>query len=374
MTACLVTGIAACRQAYTPPAITAANHYLVVDGFINMGASAVTTFNLNRTRGLNDSTTAGIPELGAQIAIVSSSGTSYPLTDTANTGIYSSTALNLNIAQQYSISITTSNGEKYSSDPVTGKITPPIDSLYWQQPGNLNIYLNTHDPANNTRYYRFDYAATYQHNAPLQSVWIAVNGMLQATDSTNQKYSCWTTTASTNILIATSSALASDIINQFPVTTIPQYDSRLWIGYDILVHEYALTEDAYNYWMLIEQTSQNVGTLFDVQPTQLIGNIHCLTNPNEPVIGFISGYTVQQQRLFISNGQLSNWSPPGPYTGGCDTVTIAANPTNALIYTNTDTLLAPWYFDLNGNLVLASRYCLDCTIDGGTSIQPSFWP
>src|SRR5580692_10807579 len=125
--------LAACRQSYNPPAITAANNYFVVDGFINTGANAVTTFKLNRSRNLGDSTVTGIPELSAVASIVSSSGASYPLTDTANTGIYSSAPLNLDITQQYSIAITTSDGQKYSSDPVPCKQTPPIDSLYWQQ-------------------------------------------------------------------------------------------------------------------------------------------------------------------------------------------------------------------------------------------------
>src|ERR1700722_1616359 len=95
----LTPGLAACRQAYSPPAITAANNYFVVDGFINIGANTVTTFNLNRSRNLGDSTVTGIPELSAVASIVSSSGASYPLTDTANTRIYSSAPLNLDITQ-----------------------------------------------------------------------------------------------------------------------------------------------------------------------------------------------------------------------------------------------------------------------------------
>src|SRR5579863_9636796 len=103
----LTTGFSTCREPYAPPAITNPNRFLVVDGFINTGANTVTTFNLSRTRNLDDTTVTGVPELDAQISIVSSSGAAYPLTETVGTGIYSSGALTLDVTQQYHLSITT---------------------------------------------------------------------------------------------------------------------------------------------------------------------------------------------------------------------------------------------------------------------------
>jgi len=369
----LTTCLAACRQAYNPPAITAANNYLVVDGFINTGANAITTFNLNRSRNLGDSTVTGIPELNAVASIVSSSGASYPLTDTANTGIYSSIPLNLDITQQYSIAITTSDGQKYSSEPVPCKQTPPIDSLYWQQPSDLIIYVNTHDPTGNTHYYRYDYQETWEHDAELSTPWIAVNDTLQATDSTNQRSQCWSTAPSTNIILATSSALAQDIIVAFPVETIPQGDARLEIGYSILVRQYAMTENAYNYWLLIQKTSQELGTLFDIQPTQLIGNIHCLTNPSAPVIGFISASSVQQQRINIYISSLTNWIHNSPGLN-CGTIEIGYNASDFPAFSYPDTSYGPYYFNGPDSLVLAPSFCTNCLYFGGTTIKPNFWP
>jgi Domain of unknown function (DUF4249) len=370
----MTTSLAACRQAYNPPAITAANNYFVVDGFINIGANAVTTFNLNRSRNLGDSTVTGIPELNAVASIVSSSGASYPLTDTANTGMYSSAPLNLDKTQQYSIAITTSNGQKYSSDPVPCKQTPPIDSLYWQQPSDLTIYVNTHDPTGNTRYYRYDYQETWEHDAELSTYWIVVNDTLQAADSTNQKAQCWNTAPSTNIILATSAALAQDIIVAFPVETIPLGDARVDIGYSILVKQYAMTEDAYNYWLLIQKTTQDVGTLFDIQPTQLIGNIHCLTNPSAPVIGFISASSVQQQRINIYPSSLSdNWTHNSPGVN-CNTIEIGYNASDFPAFSYPDTSYVPYYFNGPDSLVLAPGFCTNCLYFGGTTTKPSFWP
>jgi hypothetical protein len=370
----LAIGVSTCRQAYAPPAVTTPNRFLVVDGFINISPNSITTFNLNRTRNLGDSTVTGIPELNAVASIVSGSGASYPLTDTGNTGIYSSAPLNLDITQRYSIAITTSDGQKYSSDPVPCKQTPPIDSLYWQQPSDLTIYVNTHDPTGNTRYYRYDYQETWEHDAELSTPWIVVNDTLQAADSTNQKAQCWNTAPSTNIILATSVALAQDVIVAFPVETIPLGDARVDIGYSILVRQYAMTEDAYNYWLLIQKTTQNVGTLFDIQPTQLIGNIHCLTNPSAPVIGFISVSSVQQQRINIYPSSLSdNWAHNSPGVN-CNTIEIGYNANDFPAFSYPDTSYVPYYFNGPDSLVLAPNFCTNCLYFGGTTTKPSFWP
>jgi Domain of unknown function (DUF4249) len=364
-----------CKQTYAPPAITASNNYLVVDGFINTGSNAVTTIHLTRTRNLNDTTVAGIPELNAQVSILQAgaSGISYPLTDPANTGIYSSAALNLDISQQYSIAITTSDGQRYSSDPVPCAQTPPIDSVFWRQPSDFTVYVATHDPTNKTHYYRWDFSETWQHNSQLSTVWTVVDNMIVTTDSTNQRDECWSTDSSANVLTASSAALSQDVVTAFPLLTIPNGDPRMEIGYSILVRQYALTEDAYNYWQLIQKTSENLGTLFDIQPTQLIGNLHCLTNPSQPVIGFMTACTSQQLRIFVDISQLNNWPHNSPGFG-CDTLEITPNPVNPLIYNYPDTNYAPWYFITFGPLVLGSKICLDCTLLGGTNIRPPFWP
>jgi hypothetical protein len=369
----LLIGLARCRQTYNPPAIKAVNSYLVVDGFINTGPNAVTAFNINRTRNLGDSVTAGIPELNAHTTIACSDGTTYPLIDTANTGTYTSTPLNLDNTKQYSIAITTADGRRYSSDAVPCKLTPPIDSVFWRQPNNFTVYVSTHDPSNNTRYYRYDYSETWEHDANIVSPWAVVNGNLVASDSTNQKTRCWSTAPSTNVLIASSAALANDVISAFPVATVPQGDTKIDIRYSILVRQYALTEDAYNYWLLIQKTSQGLGTLFDLQPTQLVGNIHCLTNPSEPVIGFLSANSVQQQRIFVYQTYLTDWIHNSP-AFGCDTIEIAYNPNTFPAFNFPDTGYGPFYFNGPTVLVLAPLFCLDCTRFGGTSVKPSFWP
>jgi Domain of unknown function (DUF4249) len=164
-----------CRKPYEPPAIRASSHILAVDGLINTGASSSSRFILTRSLSLLDSAT-DLPELGAQVLIQSASGSSYPLIDTGANGIYVSAPLSLDPSQKYQLSVTTAEGNKYLSDAVTPKNAPPIDSLNWELVNDpvfgtdvVNIYVNAHDPTDNTRYYRWDYTETWQHQSSYES-------------------------------------------------------------------------------------------------------------------------------------------------------------------------------------------------------------
>jgi hypothetical protein len=41
-----------------------------------------------------------------------------------------------------------------------------------------NIYIDSHDPTNNTRYYRWDFLETYKHFSTLSTNWADSDGML----------------------------------------------------------------------------------------------------------------------------------------------------------------------------------------------------
>ena len=119
-----------CRKSYAPPEINANHLFLSVDGLINTGANGVSSIKLTRSQKLSD-TVPSIPEKGATVIIKDGAGASYPLIDTGSNGIYVSSVLSLDPSQQYSLSITTADGNQYASDPVNSKQPPPIDSVNW---------------------------------------------------------------------------------------------------------------------------------------------------------------------------------------------------------------------------------------------------
>ena len=368
-----------CRKPYEPPEIKASNHFLAVDGFINTTPFSSTTINLSRSLNLLDSAT-DLPELNAQVLIVGANGVTFPLIDTGANGNYVSTFLNLDPTQKYQISVTTSDGNKYLSDLVTPKTAPPIDSLSWEVVDDpavgtqvVNVYVNAHDPTNNTRYYRWDYLETWQHESAFETFWALINGVETPIDASENNHNCWSTAHSTSIILGTSIALSEDVISRARVANFVKNDPKMDIDYSILLRQYPLDADAYKYWLTVQKNSQSLGGLFDLQPSQITGNIHSVTNPNNMVFGYISASSVQEQRIFISNKNLPDWKSNLGIS--CPVDEVQSNPADPLIWTYYDTSKQLWYY-VSGpppTMKITNKPCLDCRYQGGTNIKPPFW-
>jgi len=371
-----------CRKPYEPRPIKANYHFLSVDGVINTGALSSSTFKITRSVSLLD-TLPYTPELNARIQIQSSNGNVFTLSDTGANGIYVSPILSLDVSQKYQLSIVTSDGNSYLSDFVTPQISPPIDSITWHpeydpSTGNLvvNIYANTHDEINKTRFYRWDYTETWQHQAAFQTNWAVKNGTIFPLTPDSNFFSCWTSGQSTNILLGNSVNLSSDVISHAPLAKLFKDDQRLDVKYSILVKQYPLNSESYKYWLSAQQNSQSLGGLSDLQPSQLKGNIVSITNPGLPVIGYISASSVSEKRIFISNAALPGWQSNPPRNCPMDTLLIP-DPVFALVYTFSDTSFTVYQF-LSGSgnppqIVFSKKPCLDCRYQGGSIVKPIFW-
>jgi len=360
----------ACKQSYEPAAITTEHSYLVMDGFINSNRDSVTTITLSRTRNLTDSTIASDPELNAAVTIQGEGGDSYILRSRGN-GFYSATSMNINPASKYRLRIVTSSNVEYLSAYVPVQQSPAIDSVYWEQNGDVNIYANTHDPQNKTRYYRWDYLETWEHHAYYETIYGLKDNLIFLVDSTNQTYKCWSTEPSHDIVVGTSIQLSQDVINKATVGTIPQGSVKLSVRYSMLLKQYALTEQAFNYWQILQKNTQELGTLFDPQPSQLRGNMLCITKPDEPVIGFVSVGSVSSKRIFIGNRDVTDWKLP--IGAECKLGAWYQSPIDWRLWTYPDPEWAPYYFASGGGIVIAQKRCLDCQLAGGVNQKPSFW-
>ena len=371
---CLLIGLLssiACRQTYLPPALQSNPGILVVEGIINCRAGDSTTFQLSRTQAIGDPIGSYTPELNARLSILGSAGDSWPLHESGK-GAYASAPLTLNPTEKYQLKIIPSNGSQSLSDTVSAHLTSPIDSLTWYQDdsaGDVHVRVNTHDQAGNSHYYRWYFSELWEYHSTLYSELVLINGLINYTDSNTSTWTCWRGDNSSDILLGNSSALSQDRINQMPIAIIPRGSQKLSVRYSMLATQYVLSQPAYQYWQILQKNSQNLGSLFDPQPSQLNGNYHSLANPKEPVIGFLSASSLQQMRLFISNSQVHNWDTSHLE---CTVLQSYRDPIDFHIYHYTDTLYGPYYFS-GDVLYVTKRSCIDCRVQGGTTQRPNFW-
>jgi len=389
----LILASVKCREAYNPKPATNGDGALVVEGVLN--ANGITTISLSRTTRLSDKRIA--PEIGAFLFIEDeNSGASFPLQEKSG-GLYQSEDLIFDAAEKYRLRITTYDNRQYATafkDVIT---TPVIDSLSWQQTGSgVEIFTHAHDDLNSTRFYKLDYEEDWEfHSAYRATLYFrevppdpagnrfVLDYLVPSTQSVDLRlFICYNKRNSSNINIVSTDKLGSNVLYA-PVRNIPHASIELSVLYSINVKQYALSEEAYEFYSRMKKNTESLGSIFDAQPSELSGNVTCTTDPGELVIGYVECTTVQTKRLFINNDQLADWG----YDLGCP-VYVEPNPKfSEYPYPNDPALfeniyargLVPTTVAESGPFGEIKKFfvntvrCVDCR-QRGTNNKPDFWP
>jgi len=358
-----------CKQTYLPPAIANPPNYLVVEAFLNTNFGESAIIHLSHT--IRVDSNGYIPELGATVTVEGSDNTQYKFSELGN-GAYSAPLSALDYNTTYRLHIVTTAGKQYASDYIPLVPSPSIDSISWKRIDNdihqgVQIYANTHDPLNKTQFYRWDYEETWEFHTPyFATIQYVPLGRVE-NYSPNTISVCWHDDLATSIVLGTSTQLASDLIHEAPVVLIPLNSQQISVRYSILVKQYGLTQAAFNWWQILQKNTEQIGSIFGVQPSANKGNIHCLTDTSEQVLGFVSGGTIQSQRIFISIDQVRPWF----YDPDCNDQKVPPIQDSIAFYYSIG--LLPWKQDLSPPFVhMAPGRCVDCTLTG-SNIPPSFW-
>ncbi|WP_229212716.1 DUF4249 domain-containing protein [Dyadobacter soli] len=354
--------IKSCIEPFSPPEVTNPGTYLVVDGFLNVDGDT-SRFILSNTQGVNDGSEFQ-REWGARLTVDAEGGENYELQERGQ-GVYVLPPTALSRDDKYRLRITRADGREYESAYVVVSKTPPIDSVTHRVDARRNammIYVNTHDASNQTRFYRWSFEETYEYRMPYYSSLtrdFKEKTIVSRTDNINV---CWRTLPSRDIKLGSTIKLSQDIIRDVPVNLVDINTNKLYFGYSILVKQYGLTREAFEYWTDLAKTTQGTGSLFDPQPSQVTGNIRAKADAKELVFGYFSAAQEQKQRIFIREalGSYPRCMPP-------DTLDFeqAFNSNAVLLY---------FYMGQPKSGYLGtSESCADCRSQGGTTTKPEFW-
>jgi hypothetical protein len=358
-----------CYEPYLPPDVNNSSSYLVVDAFIN-ATDGSATVRLSHTIPLASTDT--LDQVNNATVVLRDDSDHTSGLKFQGDGLYSATGIEITSDRKYQLVISR-DGKTYQSDLVPVESTPPIDSVSWStEKDNLFININTHDPTNESRFYRWKFTETWEYLSPYQSAFLIRNDSIVSRPRNQDIHRCWKSMPVQKIAIYTTNYLSNDIVSNFNIHIIPSNSLKLSNKYSILVQQQTLTKTAYTYWQNIKKTTESLGGIYDPLPGAVSGNIHCTTNP-ERVIGFFSIGQVSEKRIFITRDELISFvNYQYPY---CPLNTVSEDV--ALTDTNPDKILYQ-SIDPNTGIVLGwlvtTPLCTDCRLlGGGNTIKPPFW-
>jgi hypothetical protein len=384
----LLVGIFSCRKPYNPPVTTSDYAYLVVEGVINSGSDS-TIITLSRTVPIGAPGTHR-PETGAKVLIESDGNATYQLSE-RDSGKYVTANLNLPTTNKYRLHIFTSSGKEYESDFVENKITPTIDTITHSfQPHSVQFYVSSHDPSKKTRYYRWEYHEYWSYTSNYFTVLQYKDSAIIGLPVDSDYFYCYRhATPANGIYFSSSDKLSQDVISQQPINHVEGQSGKLVREYAVEVVQFAITKEAYTYWQQLKTNTEQLGSIFDAQPSSFITNIHCVSNPAESVIGYVSVSTSTLKRDFVSQADVP--FAVVPVIGALAVDTPNCHPPNIILFAPLPTLpgrlaqlfgsrkYAPWdfYYD-PPTIPIGYKYneigCVDCRVLGGTNKKPIWWP
>jgi len=268
---------------------------------------------------------------------------------------------------------------KYSSDPANPIQTPEIDSVFWMKRGKgqpVSIHVATHSPDLKVLYYRWSYKEDWEVRSEVY---------LQ-----NYPYFCWNYGNSSQLLLGSAEKTVFGRITD-KLTEMPPSSSRLSALYRIDVKQNVISKRAYDYFTNIKKNAEQSGSIFAPVPSELRGNITCITDPGRPVIGYVDISTTTQKRRYISSGEV--FEKP---RSKCDEILpfdvlksryeeIFSDEGNKPP-TEEDELMR-WIYDkfgyvvyqriVIGNIIMSlfvKHECVDCTLSNATTQKPDDWP
>ncbi|HLL97180.1 MAG TPA: DUF4249 family protein [Spirosoma sp.] len=96
---------------------------------------------------------------------------------------------------------------------------------------------------------------------------------------------CWAILSSYTLDVFDDQFTNGGLIAKRKVGAIPFYQHSPCL---VELRQGSLTKDAFRYYKLFQDQTQNTGGLADTPPTALIGNVHNVANPGEAVIGYFT--------------------------------------------------------------------------------------
>lgn len=368
----LLFSIASCIEEYWPE-IDKYEDLLVVDGLLTNGSDQVVV-NLSISSPIYKD--EFIPLSNGELYITDENQAITDLVE-MEPGIYQVTDSSFRgqVGNKYQLHISLPNGQNYISDVSSLPTPSPIDSVHWivesPQLSNNNhdfpgiqFYIDNHSNTADTCYYFWKLSQTYKFKSSfdIDYVW---RGKLIPFPKPDSLRTCWRTTPVNNIFISSTEYLNPPELRNFPLYFVSTETKMLSIKYSLLVKQLTISKETYDFYNKLLEQNDDQGNFWSRQPVQILGNMHNVNNPEEPVLGYFMVAGVDEKRVFVNRPSLPFYYEE--CTPDFESVKyISYEPPSSW----------PIYIDdlmFLGLAMAQSDACFDCRLDGGSLTPPDFW-
>jgi len=308
----IIAAMVACEEVYVAD-IDDVEDLLVVEA-IFVTDNEENNVYLYKTLNFNSDESTYPAVTGAKVSLVDDLGKTSLLTEKEE-GTYSYTGT-LDAERSYYLLIET-DGKTYRSEVQTVPENPDLDSVYGgfvyktttsgavnsdddvENTYGLQIYTDINNPGN-LNYYRFDgkkiieYYDYYDTIMYGEEITLPIYGW-KTYNLSSDTYNVAGPPEYSSVKNISKHEL--EFFNQNYYTCIA--DTQIFEGWIYIVDQYGISEDAYNYYSDLNSQLEAEGKIFDPVYVQVEGDINCISDPDQVVLGNFEIESHKQRRYFI---------------------------------------------------------------------------
>lgn len=318
------------------------------------------------------------PVSGCNVRVEDDKGHSFTFNESDNAGHYHGMIdeESIIIGVRYRLFVQLPNGENYISKFEELLPCPSVDSVYFElesksttdaheKEDGLQFFIDFKGNENYGHFFRWQLVETYEyHSSYPVEIWLDVDGY-HKTGRDYSNFVCYKTDNLGDIFVLSTEEFTQNSYKKFKLNFVNDQTQRLLYKYSLLVKQYSLSEEAYNFWRNLEKNNQETVDMFGKQPVKVTGNIYNENDTTQLALGYFSVSSVTSKRILVHSIEGLSFSK---------LKLCKAQPLNGPLPSD-----RPLYFADADNgqgqtvLGIVTADCVICTLLGGTTVKPPYW-
>lgn len=317
------------------------------------------------------------------VTISDDQGNSEILTETSP-GVYMTSKNGIQgiIGLEYSLSVVTPENKVYQTAFEEIKPVTEIDSVYAELTNHEDLdypfglpgyqfFVDTKPAGDKETYLLWNMEETYKYEADYKLYALYYFGdyfyanrhrdtiALITGLNYDTLYTCWKTDPVRNIFTGQIANLSDFKITRQPLHFVGTETKKLSIKYSLLVQQFSISKNAYNFWESIRDQISDESFLNTKQPYNITSNLQNIENPDELVFGYFTVASVSERRVYYTRPNATFYFERA----------FAAEPIDLHKKAQPVYLI---FRDLLG-IAFVHKDCVDCRTEGGVIKKPDFW-
>ena len=267
-------------------------------------------------------------------------------------------------------------GNTYSTDWNDLSNPPSIRNIEFMADNeSVNVCVTVDGGEDATGYLLLSYDETWEFHVdyvPMYEVNTNNWSITQALSGDYSKYWCWRYLDNKRTFPIDYTALSTSGITSYPLFSFARSDNRNHRRYCVNLKAQSISRETYRFLNNLETSSSGGDNLFTPNPGDIPSNLHCESDPERSVLGYVVFSKTVSKRGWLDSRYLAprhSYLPlvyitqdkyPEYYASGY--LPLAENTKDSASRS-----------DDEGDYGWGSPRCYDCTANGGTLKRPSYW-